>query len=507
VNRRILLATTMVAGFAGCAGTAFAQTNVYGGGSTLAENLYNRTVQAIAANGIGSTALDFGINYAGSVGEFWYAPGGSGKGQQSFLTQINAFAAGQLPASVSAIHYGASDAYLSADQIAYWNTGVPGASGTPSASYPTLSVAPASVGGPLIQLPTFATAIVIAHTNFSYTKAITLTDNDICGIFSGKITDWSGIQAIPGKTTAPKGLGGPLTVQYREDGSGTSFLFTQHLQQVCNSSNTAAGVTFTATKYFADIFGAPLVSGSNHFVNPTNWQGAVTPVAGSGSGAVANNLIAGTNNIAYITPDYTSIAPSGLVHYAAVAAANGTSITSAVDPLLSPYQYIKYAKVYNTASGKAYAPNPGGATKAFSNPNGTNGTINPATGALTVGSNDYSPGYPATKSAANTPSLWIPAVGNPTDGYPIVGYTTMEFATCYSNNAVKSEILAFLTQLYGSGNKTNLTFEGFAGLPAAYKTTISTVFVKGTSPYVINIGNTQECGTTVTGIVTRAPGL
>lgn len=54
---------------------------------------------------------------------------------------------------------------------------------------------------------------MIAHTNFSYTKAITLTDNDICGIFSGYITDWSGIQAIPGKTTAPKGLGGALTVQ------------------------------------------------------------------------------------------------------------------------------------------------------------------------------------------------------------------------------------------------------------------------------------------------------
>lgn len=204
-------------------------------------------------------------------------------------------------------------------------------------------------------------------------------------------------------------------------------------------------MTFTATKYFSDIFNGTTGGANGGVISAGKWAGSVQPVAGSGSAAVANNLIAGTNNIGYITPDYTSIAPSGLVHYAAAAAAAGTSITSATNPLNSPYQFIKYAKVYNTFSGKAYAPNPGGATKAFNNPNGTNGTINPATGALTPGSSDYSPGYPATKSAAATPSQWIPAVGNPTDGYPIVGYTTLEFATCYSSTAVKSEVLAFLT--------------------------------------------------------------
>jgi ABC-type phosphate transport system substrate-binding protein len=256
MRRIILRAVRLAAGLAGFAGSGFAQaagTGVYGGGSTLAVNLYDRTAQAIAtATGFGANALGGGLNTPGPGGnELWYDADGSGAGQLAFLTQTAAVHGANPPGT--SVHFAASDAWLSAAQIAYWNTGAAGGTGygTPGTAG---GVAPVRIGGPLIQLPAAATAVVIGYANSGTAAAVTLTDNDLCGIFSGRITDWSGIEARPGATHAPKGLAGRLTVIYRVDDSGTSWLFTRHLARACTAANTAKGVTFTATRYFADIF-------------------------------------------------------------------------------------------------------------------------------------------------------------------------------------------------------------------------------------------------------------
>lgn len=479
MRRNILLATSVLVGIAGIAASANAQTSVsgsgsftvYGGGSSLAANLYNRTAQAIATtNDVGQNVLSEGLNTAGAttpgMGEMYYNADGSGKGQQAFVTQTPSVHS--ITDTGAVVAYGASDAYLTSDQIACWNSGS-------CTAYGTVSPTPAVKGGNLIQLPAFGTAIVVAHTN-QYSKAIQLDDNDICGIYSGKITDWSGVETGTAKNRA--GQAGAINVVYRQDGSGTSFLFTQHLAKVCNSGNTAAGVTFFATKYFADVFGSPSVTGSNHFI-ATGTPGAAF-IPGSGSTGVADALTAGINLAGYLTPDFTNVAPTALSHYAKAAADLTTSITDTrVDPANSPYQYIKYAKVINSHSLKAYNPNPGGTTKGLTNPN--------------IAGGDFSPGYPTTKIAAQVQTNWIPFIADPLDGYPIVGYTTFDVATCYANPKTTNYIKNFLTQLYLAGNKTNLTAEGFVGVPSAYSKIISSVFVKGTSTYALNIGNTTVC--------------
>jgi len=485
MRRNLLLATSVIAGLAGVAVSANAQTatgfNVLGGGSSLAVNLYNRTAQSIATtNNVGQNVLTEGLNTVGTAGanqgEMGYNADGSGSGQKAFLIQdatVHGYTAG-LPVS-----FGASDAYLTQTQVDCYN-GVAGACVT--AGYTAPATASVVKGGPLIQLPAFGTAIVIAHTNAT-SKPIQLDDNDLCGIFSGKITDWSGVETGTAKNRASQA--GAITVTYRQDGSGTSFLFTQHLAKVCNTSNTATGVTFTATKYFADVFGAPTVSGSSHFINASSPGASFVGV--SGSAAVANQLITGTGIVSYLTPDFTSIAPNALSHIAKVAALQSTTpgaLTagkSAADiaalALQSPYQFIKYAKLLNAHSGKAYYPNGGGTTKALTNPSPT----------------DYNPGYPTSKAAALDPTKWIPSIADPIDGYPIVGYTTLDLATCYSSPAVNSYVKAFLSQLYLAGNKTNLTTEGFVAVPSGYSKTISAVFVKNTTPYALNIGNLNVC--------------
>jgi ABC-type phosphate transport system substrate-binding protein len=414
-------------------------------------------------------------------GEIGYQADGSGSGQKAMVLQSSSthtnYSAG-LP-----VAFGASDAYFDNSQIACWNgAAVSGATcgqtGTFSSGYSAPATAPIVKGGPLIQVPAFGTAIAIGHTN-QYAKGISLDDNDLCGIFSGKITDWAATEGKPG-STAKAAQAGHITVVYRQDGSGTSFLFTQHLAKVCNTSNTAAGVTFVATKYFADVFGTPSVSGSNHFIGAGLTLAGASFIAASGSTGVADALTAGINLAGYITPDFTAIAPTALSHYAKVAAQLSTSITDTrVSPANSPYQYIKYAKVYNSHSAKFYQPNPGGASKGLSNPNTT----------------DFSPGYPTTRTVALDPTQWVPAIADPIDGYPIVGYTTLSFATCYSSAKVSSYVKSFLTQLYGAGNKANLTAEGFTGVPSGYNKTIQSVFIKGTSTYGLNIGNSTLCNT------------
>jgi phosphate transport system substrate-binding protein len=480
MRSKILLATSVLAGLAAATTGANAQAtgfNLYGGGSTLATNLYNRTAQAISTlQNVGVNSLNFGLNTPGAgttaQGEIFYNGDGSGSGQKAMITQdatVHGFTAG-LPVS-----FGASDAYLTADQLACWNTGS-------CSSYTGLASTPFTKGGNLIQIPAFGTAIVIAHTN-QYAKGISLDDDAICGIFSGAITDWSAATAKPGTNVSAKAAGA-INVVYREDGSGTSFLFTQHLAKVCIAgTNAAAGVNFFPTKYFSDVFGSTSNGGTNKIIVSTS--PAASFLFGSGSAGVADQLISGINLVGYLTPDFTKIASTALSHYVKVATLlNGGSAPSiaqvaAADPTQSPYQFINYAKVWNTTAGKYYSPNAGGAAKGLANPNTAGG--------------DVSPGYPTTKVNAANPLFWIPQVANPVDGYPIVGYTTLEFATCYSNTSVGNYAKAFITQLYAAANKVNMTAEGFTVVPSGYNKTIISVFVKGTSTYALNINNPTVC--------------
>ncbi|MCQ4437438.1 substrate-binding domain-containing protein, partial [Clostridioides difficile] len=107
-----------------------------------------------------------------------------------------------------------SDAALTGAQVTAYNARTVGAN-----------------SGPLIQIPYIVTAITVPVVNGpAVTSAITpqttpgqahsiaLNDDDLCGIFSGKLTNWN--QVINPETKAAYTTSAPLTVVYRADGSG-----------------------------------------------------------------------------------------------------------------------------------------------------------------------------------------------------------------------------------------------------------------------------------------------
>jgi ABC-type phosphate transport system substrate-binding protein len=458
---RKLLALSVAAG-ALSLGVAHAQTNINGGGSSLAYPTYVQTYGTFSGATFSNEAVGSG---AGQKAFFsndidWFKP----LGQPS----TNGYAAGTLTygtISGSTVDFGASDAFLTAGQYGLTSTG--------GYNYTTAvdgASASSTTDGPAIQIPTFGTPIAIAFNPPTYTlkgkvkqdfTKLTLTDATICGIFSGQITDWHQVTTLPAGAPTPA----PILVAYRSDSSGTSFLLTNHfynsgLGDVCNSGNDDGnGAGFTnltgPTKTFAALF-----TGS---APPSNFIGA------SGSGNVqevilgtyipsgSTTAVGGPGTIGYLSPDYTSAIKSGYGNY------NKAVLT---------------AYVTNNINGKAYQP-----TEA----NGYLGLEYPA-------SNSQVLVPPSGKANAENPLNWVPNVPNTTQGYPIVGYTTEDLSQCYFVPAVGTELSAYLTALYGTADQTFVKDNGFTPLPNAFLTAIKADFLSNTSGYNLNIQNSTVCG-------------
>jgi ABC-type phosphate transport system substrate-binding protein len=364
---------------------------------------------------------------------FSYEAVGSGGGQKAFLnndiTQFQNVPAGTLTYGTivgTQVDVGASDATLAASQLTDPATG----------SYGT-STEGSAVDGPVIQIPTFGTPITLPYNESALTSTLTLKDPQICGILSGKINDWHTLVAsIPAHTT--------INVVYRTDGSGTTFLLTQHLAGVCNSTNSSFPVLpITATKTFASLF----------TTIPTNFTGE------SGSANVATQLVATANSFGYLSPDYTSIAPMS---------PNKTS--------------LKVASVINSTSGSSNQPTVANTETALANPG--------------TGSTNGTP--PATLAAAMNPLNWVPAIPQPTKGYPIVGYTTMEVSTCYANKTKGTALVKFLNVQYSTPDYlTIIKNNGFSPLAntaaVKYVTAVVNTFLTNQSGRNLNIDNTTVC--------------
>ncbi|MBU3887034.1 substrate-binding domain-containing protein [Methylosinus sp. KRF6] len=218
-----------------------------------------------------------------------------------------------------------------------------------SVSYPT-----ASYGQP-IQLPLFETPVAIAvnlpevdqNTGTTVVDGVTwtiksqfpanpapyggriqLSTAQICAIFSGLVTDWNdSTTTIPtllsdgtnstegfadantwraGSTAGTPGTGGgtpyagsstPITIVYRPDGSGTSFIFTNYLKTVCpllDPSNTYGYHSIFATSVLPNNSFTRLINKVTAFGRTLNTTSA------EGSGAVAAAIGNSTTNYGYI---------------------------------------------------------------------------------------------------------------------------------------------------------------------------------------------------------------
>lgn len=146
---------------------------IQGGGSSL-------VAPTIGANSPASGEIGL---YGTANATFTYYSVGSGAGQNAFLNnQPTFFGAGVT----GTVHFANSDAALATTQISTYKAGL------------------GTTNGPLIQIPYIVTPITVPvvngpavtstttpQTTPGQAHSIALNDDDLCGIFSGKLTNWS----------------------------------------------------------------------------------------------------------------------------------------------------------------------------------------------------------------------------------------------------------------------------------------------------------------------------
>ncbi|KVQ65977.1 phosphate ABC transporter substrate-binding protein, partial [Burkholderia territorii] len=278
-----------------------------------------------------------------------------------------------------------------------------------------------------------------------------LNDDDLCGIFSGKLTNWN--QVTNPESRSAYTVNAPIKVVYHSDGSGTTELLTRHLAAVCTTANTALGVRFVDSLTFANTSAFPTGVPSNF-------------VAASGDGGTRRSLAslssAGTAAIAYLSPAYTNT-------YIASQSAVVTSSGALQLPL---------ASLYNTKANAYYAPTYANATTAI-------GTIS----------------APSMQVTATDPTQWVPvsgsaytALANPSAGYPVSGTSQIILSQCYADATVASNVQSFLNNHYTNASYASVIHgNGFDNVPSGFKTAISADFLSNSSGYGLDINDASTC--------------
>ena len=175
--RKTVLALALVSiGLA--AGKANAETLINGAGATFPYPLYSKWFAEYAK--------------ADTSVKFNYQSIGSGGG----IKQISA----------QTVDFGASDKFLSDDE---------------------LKAAP----GKLIHIPTVMGAVVVTYNIPGVPKGLKLSSEEVANIFLGKITMWNDPK-IAGDNPGLKLPSKPIIVVHRSDGSGTTSIFTDYLTAV-----------------------------------------------------------------------------------------------------------------------------------------------------------------------------------------------------------------------------------------------------------------------------------
>ncbi|MDO9346269.1 substrate-binding domain-containing protein [Pseudomonas pergaminensis] len=391
--KRNVLAVSMT--LAALCSAQAAMADINGGGATLPQPLYQ-------------TAGVLTAGFAPYIGV------GSGNGKAAFLTNdYTKFVAGVTNKNV---HWAGSDSKLT------------------SAELSTYASTKQAAWGKLIQVPSVATSVAIPF-NKSGTAAVDLSVKELCGVFSGRITNWSGISG--------SGRTGPITVVYRSESSGTTELFTRFLNAKC----TTEPGTFAVTTTFANSYSLGLTP-------------LVGAVAATGSQGVMTALNAAQGRITYMSPDYAATTLEGLDDATKVARV-GKDVANGIEGV---------------------SPAPGNVSDAI---------------ALVPAPNDPSAPLDITQPDNWVPVFGKDGVAGvqpyPTSGYPILGFTNLIFSQCYANAGQTTQVRDFFTKHFGetANNDEAISANRFVPLPANWKAAITDTFVTSTS--ALSIGKTNVC--------------
>lgn len=222
-----------------------------GAGKNILSLVSGTSVQTACTPNASGTFLGFGANASG-VG-------------RSDLTQPN---------------FAAADSPLAQSDFSNYTTNH--ASGDLPVQFPSVAGA-ISIG--MNKTTALGVALSNANTNF--------TDAQVCLIFSGQATDWSDSRLATAFTLGSgDSVSGAIAVQYRSDGSGTSFGFSNHLSDVCGG--TASAHFVTSQTFYSSTAPSSSVVGLFLPILPSNWTGS------SGNPAVASAILATAGSIGYV---------------------------------------------------------------------------------------------------------------------------------------------------------------------------------------------------------------
>lgn len=98
----------------------------------------------------------------------------------------------------------------------------------------------AKYGNDPIQIPMTGGAVVFAYNLGGEIENLKLSREAYCGIVTGKIKSWNDPQ-ITSENPGVNLPNTPITFVHRSDGSGTTFIFTNHLDEACPNWNRGAG--------------------------------------------------------------------------------------------------------------------------------------------------------------------------------------------------------------------------------------------------------------------------
>jgi len=437
---------------------------------------------------------------AGRVGVS-YCQGGSGVGRGVIINTLNATAAcgdygTGTPLGISGSarkgDFGGSDAPLAQSDITAFNT----SAGTPAQNYGDLYSQP-------VQIPAVAGSIAVVYNNVDLGKnQLVLTRSDICGIFSGQITNWNQLTHTP-KAAAIASK--PIKVITRSDSSGTTFSFTNFLSAACPTVGAQPGGTAVTGFKTVNTFSGGLPTGATLPAGSAavSGNGSIVTTVAATDGAIGYADVADTvsrskrsggSNLKFSLVAYAADIPKGTP---SVIAPGGANVTCPGGQLItaSATKAVKYtcpAVVYNKLSPQKNLLAKGatgltvnasldkvlGANDANGRPTpvdvtGLSGTALPGC-LLTVLPDDYAqPAVAATKKAPNDFAT-----------YPIVAVSYL-LATGLGNGSKLADLQSFLAAPFNSAVlakvKTVGKTTGFApltvkvgGSPATMSTIINT---------------------------------
>jgi len=291
---------------------------VFGGGSSLI-SLVERSVMDNYGVGIQSQPTGPVNNKI----QILYASIGSGGGLTAFLTQTpSSITPGNPPPPTSTLFpnypypvwdYAMSDAPLSSTQIAQYQSD------------------DQTQRGPALEVPVTLDGVATPYNPSGLTVpsgGLHLSVESLCGIFTGGITNWNDSHITSDNNGVQVSSNLPILVVYRADGSGTTFLLSNHENTAC------ASTTFPWT-----IGVGTLLTWPASFDGETGSQGVAGKVAATAGaiGYVGPSFLGPPNNIpAALLQDNYSLNHPSQKQYIKL---NTTSITRALNGVTLPNNF------------------------------------------------------------------------------------------------------------------------------------------------------------------------